>query len=60
MVHGHGGSWAGAMMAPEGKDNAKGQACLGCKRNGLGKNPQLLAARALTSYGDTDADLLRW
>ena len=35
MVHGHGGSWAGATMDPEGKDNVKGQACLGCKRNGL-------------------------
>src|SRR6266480_6003445 len=35
MAHGHGGSWAGATMAPEGKDNVKGQACLGCKRNSL-------------------------
>src|SRR5215468_9124279 len=39
MVHGHGGSWAGATMDPEGKDNVKGKACLGCKRNGLGKKP---------------------
>ena len=35
MVHVHGGSWVGATMAPEGKDNLKGQACLGCKRNGI-------------------------
>ena len=35
MVHGHGGSWVGATMAPEGKDNVKGQACLVCKRNSL-------------------------
>ena len=33
MVHVHGGSGAGATMAPEGKDNIKGEACLGCKRN---------------------------
>jgi hypothetical protein len=33
MVHGYDGAWAGATMAPEGKDNIKGQACLGCKRN---------------------------
>jgi len=39
MVHVHGGSGAGATMAPEGKDNIKGEACLGCKRNSLGKNP---------------------
>ena len=25
----------GATMPPEGKDNLKGQACLGCKRNGM-------------------------
>ena len=50
MVHVHGGSWAGATMAPEGKDNVKGQACLGCKRNGLGKKPQYLevSSRLLT------------
>ena len=35
MVHVHGGSGAGATMAPEGKDNIKGEACLGCKRNSL-------------------------
>jgi hypothetical protein len=29
----HSGSGAGATMAPEGKDNIKGEACLGCKRN---------------------------
>jgi len=34
-VHGHCGSWAGATVAPEGKDNVKGQACLVCKRNSL-------------------------
>ena len=44
MVHVHGGSGAGATMAPEGKDNIKGEACLGCKRNGkerkiYGKRP---------------------
>jgi hypothetical protein len=27
------GSWAGAVMAPEGKDNIKGQAYLDCTRN---------------------------
>lgn len=35
MVHVHGGSGAGATMAPEGKDNIKGEACWGCKRNSL-------------------------
>jgi len=35
VVHGDSGSWAGATRAPEGKDNVKGQACLGCKRNSL-------------------------
>ena len=25
MVHAHGRSWTGATMAPEGKDNVKGQ-----------------------------------
>lgn len=40
MMHVPGGSWAGATRAPEGKDNIKSQACLGCKRNGLGRNPQ--------------------
>src|SRR5215510_5823044 len=42
MVHGHGGGWAGATMAPEGKDHIKGQACLGCKRNSLLLEPQVL------------------
>ena len=28
-------------MAPEGKDNVKGQACLGCKRNGLRLEPHV-------------------
>src|SRR5437588_3069254 len=32
-MHIHGGSWGGATMPPEGQDNLKGQACLGCKRN---------------------------
>jgi hypothetical protein len=35
MVHVHGASGARATMAPEGKDNIKGEACLGCKRNSL-------------------------
>ena len=35
MVHVHGGSGAGATVAREGKDDIKGQACLGCKRNSL-------------------------
>jgi hypothetical protein len=35
MVHVHGGSGAGATMTPEGQDNIKGEACLGCKRNSL-------------------------
>jgi hypothetical protein len=35
MVHVYGGSGAGATMVPEGKDNIKGEACLGCKRNGV-------------------------
>ena len=35
----HEGSWAGTTMAPEGKDNLKGQACLGCKRNSLRLEP---------------------
>ena len=35
MVHVHGRRWAGATMPPEGKDNVKGQACLGCKRNSI-------------------------
>ena len=39
MGHVHGGSRAGATVAPEGKDDIKGEACLGCKRNSLGKNP---------------------
>ena len=30
----------GATMPPEGKDNLKGQAGLGCKRNALGTKPQ--------------------
>ena len=34
MVHVHGRRRVGATMPPEGKDNLKGQACLGCKRNG--------------------------
>jgi hypothetical protein len=38
----HEGSWAGTTMAPEGKDNLKGQACLGCKRNSLGEKPHTL------------------
>jgi hypothetical protein len=33
MVHVHGRRRVGATMPPEGKDNLKGQACLGCKRN---------------------------
>ena len=41
MVHAHGRSWTGATMAPEGKDNVKGQACLGCKRNDLRLEPQI-------------------
>jgi hypothetical protein len=35
MVHVHGRRRVGATMPPEGKDNLKGQACLGCKRNGM-------------------------
>ena len=35
MVHVHGRRWVGATMPPEGKDNLKGQACLGCKRNSI-------------------------
>jgi hypothetical protein len=35
MVHVHGRRRVGATMPPEGKDNLKGQACLGCKRNGI-------------------------
>jgi hypothetical protein len=34
-MHIHGGSWMGATMTPEGQDNLKGQASLGCKRNSL-------------------------
>jgi hypothetical protein len=33
MVHVHGRRRVGATMPPEGKDNLKSQACLGCKRN---------------------------
>ena len=40
-MHIHGGSWVGATMTPEGQDNLKGQACLGCKRNGLRPLTQL-------------------
>jgi hypothetical protein len=43
-VHVYGGSGAGATMAPEGKDNIKDEACLGCKRNVL---------LPLTQSGDT-------
>jgi hypothetical protein len=39
-MHIYGGSWVGATMTPEGQDNLKGQACLGCKRNGLLLGPQ--------------------
>jgi hypothetical protein len=35
MVHVHGRRRVGATMSPEGKDNLKGQACWGCKRNSL-------------------------
>jgi len=42
MVHVYSGSWARATRAPEGKDNVKGQACLGYKRNGMGKNSHLV------------------
>jgi hypothetical protein len=28
-------------MAPQGQNHVKDQVCLGCKRNGLGKNPSL-------------------
>ena len=66
MVHVHGGSWAGATMAPEGKDNVKGQACLGCKRNSLrleGQPETVSAGRVAGSHArrdgarDADADL---
>src|SRR5712691_6451351 len=36
-------------MAPEGKDNVKGQACLVCKRNSLGKKPHIVPALSRTS-----------
>ena len=35
MVHVHGRRRVGTTMPPEGKDNLKGQACLGCKRNSI-------------------------
>ena len=31
-------------MAPEGKDNIKGQACLGCKRNGIEEKTYMTSA----------------
>lgn len=39
-MHIHGGSWVEATMTPEGQDNLKSQACLGCKRNGLRLEPR--------------------
>src|SRR5215471_4937035 len=63
MVHGHGGSWAGATMAPEGKDHIKGQACLGCKRNSL--RPLTLTGKLYEPFARADGgrasrlDLLR-
>ena len=52
MVHVHGGSGAGATMAPEGKDNIKGEACLGCKRNSLGRKPQTEREYSCFSYSE--------
>ena len=54
MVHVHGGSRAGATMAPEGKDNIKGEACLGCKRNSL--RPLTLMCSVLRPYAFQSAD----
>ena len=49
MVPVHGGSWAGATMAPQGKDHVTGQACVGCQRNSLGKKPHPVASDSALS-----------
>ena len=43
-------------MAPEGKDNVKGQACLGCKRNSLRLEPQA-GARTMLKRPDTSQEV---
>jgi hypothetical protein len=45
-MHIHSGSRVGATMTPEGQANLKGQAGLGCKRNGLLLGGQSLLQRA--------------
>ncbi len=55
-MHGDSGSWAGATRAPEGKDNVKDQACLGCKRNvsrakSYGKDATQLPVREILKIG---------
>ena len=44
MVHVHCRSWAEATMAPEGKDNVTGQACVVCNRNSLDIQPPPVAS----------------
>src|SRR5215831_6175358 len=48
-MHIHGGSGVGAAMTPEGQDNLKGQACLGCKRNSYGATQDAIPSSVLGS-----------